>query len=83
MSHGVDGYSLALDFPVVRGRRDKLWSMIRALAEPVAAAGGRFYPAKDAALPRELYRSTFRDGQLISRRSSIRTACCARAWPTA
>jgi FAD/FMN-containing dehydrogenase len=64
MSHGVDGYSLALDFPVVRGRRDKLWSMIRALAEPVAAAGGRFYPAKDAALPRELYRSTFRDGQL-------------------
>jgi FAD/FMN-containing dehydrogenase len=64
MSHGVDGYSLALDFPVVRGRRDKLWAMIRALAEPVAAAGGRFYPAKDAALPRELYRSTFRDGQL-------------------
>jgi len=28
------------------------------------AAGGRFYPAKDAALPGELYRSTFREGQL-------------------
>jgi FAD/FMN-containing dehydrogenase len=56
MSHAVDGYSLALDFPVVPGRREKLWAMVRALAEPVAAAGGRFYPAKDAALPGELYR---------------------------
>jgi FAD/FMN-containing dehydrogenase len=64
MSHAVDGYSLALDFPVVAGRRDKLWQMVRGLAEPVVAAGGRFYPAKDAALPGELYRSTFRDGQL-------------------
>ena len=64
MSHAVDGYSLALDFPVVRGRRKQLWEMVRALAEPVVAAGGRFYPAKDAALPGELYRSTFRDGQL-------------------
>ena len=42
MSHAVDGYSLALDFPVVRGRRDSLWAMVRSLAEPVAAAGGRF-----------------------------------------
>ncbi len=64
MSHAVDGYSLALDFPVVRGRRDRLWRLVRALGEPVAAAGGRFYPAKDAALPGDLYRSTFRDGQL-------------------
>ena len=64
MSHAVDGFSLALDFPVIRGRREKLWSMVRALAEPVVAAGGRFYPAKDAALPGELYRSTFREGQL-------------------
>lgn len=64
MSHAVDGYSLALDFPVAHGRRDKLWRLIRSLGEPVAAAGGRFYPAKDAALPGDLYRSTFRDGQL-------------------
>ena len=64
MSHAVDGYSLALDFPVVREKREKLWSMVRALAEPVVAAGGRFYPAKDAALPGDLYRSTFREGQL-------------------
>ena len=64
MSHAVDGFSLALDFPVVRGRRDELWAMVGELAGPVAAAGGRFYPAKDAALPGDLYRSTFTDGQL-------------------
>ena len=64
MSHAVDGFSLALDFPVILGKRQKLWEMVRALAEPVVAAGGRFYPAKDAALPGHLYRSTFREGQL-------------------
>jgi FAD/FMN-containing dehydrogenase len=64
MSHAVDGFSLALDFPVTRGRRADLWALIRELASPVVDAGGRFYPAKDAALPAELYRETFRDGQL-------------------
>jgi hypothetical protein len=29
----------------------------------VVSAGGRFYPAKDAALPGELYRASFPDGQ--------------------
>ena len=64
MSHGVDGFSLALDFPVVGGRREELWALLRELAGPVAAAGGRFYPAKDAVLTADLYRATFADGQL-------------------
>jgi FAD/FMN-containing dehydrogenase len=64
MSHGVDGFSLALDFPVSPRRRAELWAMVRELAGPVVDAGGRFYPAKDAALPAALYRDTFRDGQL-------------------
>jgi len=64
MSHGVDGFSLALDFPVVDGRREELWALVRELAGPVAAAGGRFYPAKDAILTAELYRATFADGRL-------------------
>jgi FAD/FMN-containing dehydrogenase len=34
------------------------------MAEPVVDAGGRFYPAKDAAIPTELYRATFRNGEL-------------------
>jgi FAD/FMN-containing dehydrogenase len=64
MSHAVDGFSLALDFPVTRRRRSDVWSLVRELAGPVVDAGGRFYPAKDAALPAELYRETFHHGQL-------------------
>jgi FAD/FMN-containing dehydrogenase len=37
---------------------------VRQLAEPVVECGGRFYPAKDAALPGELCRATFSDGEL-------------------
>lgn len=64
LTHAVDGFSMALDFPVVKSRREELWAMVRELAEPVVEAGGRFYPAKDAALPGELYRATFGEGQL-------------------
>ncbi len=66
LSHGVDGYSLALDLPVPvhRPGRADLWELVREIAEPVVDAGGRFYPAKDAALPAELYRATFPDGEL-------------------
>jgi len=64
LSHGLDGFSLALDFPVLPGGRQELWNLVRELAEPVVAAGGRFYPAKDAALPGELYRATFTDGEI-------------------
>jgi FAD/FMN-containing dehydrogenase len=64
LSHAVDGFSLALDLPVVAGRRDELWALVREMAEPVVEAGGRFYPAKDSALPGELYRATFRSGEL-------------------
>jgi decaprenylphospho-beta-D-ribofuranose 2-oxidase len=64
LSHAVDGFSLALDFPVVDRRRDGLWALVREMAEPVVEAGGRFYPAKDSALPGELYRAAFRGGQL-------------------
>jgi len=64
MTHAVDGFSMALDFPVVESRREDLWALVREIAEPVVEAGGRFYPAKDAALPGELYCATFRDGQL-------------------
>jgi decaprenylphospho-beta-D-ribofuranose 2-oxidase len=64
LGHGLDGYSLALDFPVLPRRRERLWRLVRELAEPVVEAGGRFYPAKDTALPAELYRATFRSGEL-------------------
>jgi len=64
LTHGLDGFSLALDFPVTARNRESLWRLVRRMAEPVVEAGGRFYPAKDAALPGELFRATFRDGEL-------------------
>jgi FAD/FMN-containing dehydrogenase len=64
LTHAVDGFSLALDFKVTAARRAELWAMVGEMAEPVVEAGGRFYPAKDAALPGELYRATFSGGEL-------------------
>ncbi len=64
LTHGLDGYSLALDFPVTVGNRTRLWRLVRTLGELTVEAGGRFYPAKDAALPGELYRASFTGGEL-------------------
>jgi len=47
MTHGIDGWSLALDFKVTPGNRPALWEHCRALTEITLAAGGRFYFAKD------------------------------------
>jgi len=48
-SHAVDGYSMALDFPVPR-QVDRLEQMTRDLDQMVLEAGGRFYLAKDSTL---------------------------------
>ncbi|MBK9072474.1 MAG: FAD-binding oxidoreductase [Myxococcales bacterium] len=50
LSHGVDGWSLALDFRVTARGRDALWRHTEALTAIVLAYGGRFYFAKDAVL---------------------------------
>ena len=52
MTHAVDGYSLALDLPLKRGNRKKLWALAHAMDEVVIAAGGRFYFAKDSTAKR-------------------------------
>jgi len=53
-----------LDFPVIAGRQERLWQLVRTMAEDVVDAGGRFYAAKDAAIPGELYRASFREDQV-------------------
>lgn len=50
LSHGLDGWSLALDFPVPAREPQRLWNVTRELTELVLEAGGRFYAAKDAVL---------------------------------
>jgi len=57
LSHGLDGYSMALDYPVTNANREKLWTMCHEFNELVLDAGGRFYPAKDHVLrPRDFRR---------------------------
>ncbi len=50
ISHGVDGYSMALDYKVTKGNRADLWSLCHEMDEIVLSAGGRFYFAKDSTM---------------------------------
>ena len=50
MTHGLDGFSLALDFRVTPENRPRLLTLTDQLDQIVLAAGGRFYPAKDSLL---------------------------------
>ena len=47
MTHALDGYSFAMDFPVTAQNRERLWSLVHEMDEVVLAAAGRFYFAKD------------------------------------
>lgn len=50
LSHGVDGYSLALDYPLNNKNRDWLWKLTHDMNHIVIPAGARFYFAKDATM---------------------------------
>lgn len=50
LTHAVDGYSLAMDFPAKEGNRIDLQKLADDMNEIVLSAGGRFYFAKDSTL---------------------------------
>ena len=50
MTHGLDGYSMAMDFLVTPRRRARLVKLTSELDSLVLNAGGRFYFAKDSTL---------------------------------
>ncbi|MGE0143754.1 MAG: FAD-binding oxidoreductase [Planctomycetota bacterium] len=52
LTHGLDGFSMAMDFgvPVSKRGRERLWRLTHAMADVVLDAGGRFYWAKDGTL---------------------------------
>jgi FAD/FMN-containing dehydrogenase len=52
LSFPVAGTTLALDFPNLGERTQRLFRELNAI---VSDAGGRLYPAKDACMPRELF----------------------------
>ena len=53
MSYLLDGYSLALDYPVRRGNEERTLRLMRELNDVVADAGGNCYFAKDSTLTAE------------------------------
>jgi FAD/FMN-containing dehydrogenase len=52
----VDGYSLALDYPVRRGEEERIMRLMRTLNDVVANYGGRLYFAKDSTATAEQVR---------------------------
>jgi len=58
LSHGLDGWSLAMDFPIGRDGGAALRAAAREVTEMVLEAGGRFYLAKDQLLePQQIERA--------------------------
>jgi FAD/FMN-containing dehydrogenase len=56
LSHAVDGYSLAMDFPLPESR-EKLWALGGEITDRVLDRGGKFYFAKDSLLrPKDVAR---------------------------
>ncbi|MBL8862269.1 MAG: FAD-binding oxidoreductase [Planctomycetes bacterium] len=53
LTHGLDGWSLALDYKVHPDTRADLWRLADRITRLTLAAGGRFYPAKDLVIGRE------------------------------
>ncbi len=57
-SHGVDGYSLALDLKITPHNRDRIFQLAHEMNDLVLSAGGRFYLAKDSTLRPQDFRAS-------------------------
>ena len=60
LSHGLDGWSLALDFKVPRDAK-RLWDTAEELTKLVLEAGGTYYPAKDQVVDAVSFARAFGD----------------------
>jgi decaprenylphospho-beta-D-ribofuranose 2-oxidase len=60
-SHGVDGFSLALDFKVPSRNRRRLVQLTQELNRIVLSGDGRFYFAKDSTMTPESVRAFLGD----------------------
>jgi FAD/FMN-containing dehydrogenase len=76
LSHAVDGYSLAMDFPApaTPGGLRRLTELAHDLDELVLDAGGRFYFAKDSTLTRSAARR-FLGEETLQRFHALKARC--------
>jgi decaprenylphospho-beta-D-ribofuranose 2-oxidase len=74
LTHGVDGFSLALDFKVTDSRRTKLSEMLQEFDRIVLNAGGRFYFAKNSETSAKTARA-FLGEETISKFKELKKRC--------
>lgn len=74
MTHGLDGYSLAMDFHLGPGSRERMRQLAREMDQVVLDAGGRFYFAKDSTLRPEVVRA-YLGPETIARFRSLKDRC--------
>ncbi|TGL59145.1 FAD-binding oxidoreductase [Leptospira ognonensis] len=59
LTHSLDGFSMAMDFPVTKANKQKLWELCYAMDEVVLRNKGKFYFAKDSTLRNRIMESYF------------------------
>lgn len=74
MTHGLDGYSMAMDFHLTRHNRARVVQLARDMDEVVLAAGGRFYFAKDSTLRPEVVQA-YLGAEAIARFRQLKAQC--------
>ncbi len=74
MTHGLDGYSLAMDFHINEGNRGRIRQLARHMDELVLNAGGGFYFAKDSTLHSQTARA-YLGAETIERFTELKQRC--------
>lgn len=74
LTHGVDGFSLALDFKVTDSNRGRLCAMLQEFDRIVLDAGGRFYFAKNSETTAESARRFLGD-EAIAKFKKLKKRC--------
>ena len=74
MTHGLDGYSLAMDFHINNTNRARIRQLTRHMDEVVLDAGGRFYFAKDSTLRPEVAKA-YLGSETIERFCRLKRQC--------
>jgi FAD/FMN-containing dehydrogenase len=74
ITHAVEGYSLALDYPYNESNRDGLKILVERMADIVLENGGRFYFAKDSLLPARIARA-FVGEQRLAELTALKRCC--------
>jgi len=74
LTHGVDGFSLALDFKVTAKNRKRLGALLQEFDRIVLAGGGRFYFAKNSETSAESTRQFLGD-ETVAKFKQLKKRC--------